>query len=190
VPWWCDAARTRVEEGEREEAVMRALVVYESMWGNTEKVARAVADGLAGSGVVDVLDVSGEVPGEMGDIDLLVLGGPTHAFSMSRTNTRAEAVKQGAPAGHEVRGMRDWIEGLSKSSIDVATFDTKVEKVRHLPGSAARKAAKEVRRHHLGRVVGTESFYVLDTDGPLGDGELDRARSWGSQLAEAQSCQG
>ena len=54
----------------------------------------------------------------------------------------------------------------------------------NLPGSAAKAAGKQVRRHHLGRLVGTESFYVEDTDGPLAAGELDRARAWGTSLAE------
>jgi hypothetical protein len=66
--------------------------------------------------------------------------------------------------------------------VAVATFDTRVDTVRHLPGSAAKKAAKEVRRHHLGRVVASESFYVGDTQGPLLDGELARARAWGEEL--------
>jgi hypothetical protein len=55
--------------------------------------------------------------------------------------------------------------------------------MRHLPGSAAKKAAKEVRKHHLGRVVDQESFYVDDMEGPLLEGELDRAAEWGHQLA-------
>lgn len=55
-----------------------------------------------------------------------------------------------------------------------------------LPGSAARAAGKEVRHHHLGRPVGTESFYVADMEGPLLDGELERAEKWGAQLESAR----
>jgi len=161
---------------------MKALVVFESMWGNTEQVARAVAGGLQSTGPVEVLDVSGEVPDDLSGIDLLVVGGPTHAFSMSRPTTRDDAVNRGAPSGHAKRGIREWLDGLPAADLAVATFDTRVGKVRHLPGSAAKKAAKEVRRHHLGRVVDTESFYVDDMEGPLVDGELDRARAWGLEL--------
>ena len=161
---------------------MKALVVYESMWGNTEMVARAVARGLGGGGPVEVADVSGEVPRELSGIDLLVVGGPTHAFSMSRRTTRQDAVTKGAPSGHEQRGIREWLDGLPAGEVAVATFDTRVGSVRHLPGSAARKAAKEVRRHHVGRVVATESFWVEDIAGPLLDGELDRAEAWGRSL--------
>ena len=164
---------------------MKALVVFESMWGNTEQVARAVAEGLAGACEVDVLDVAAQVPSDLGGVDLLVVGGPTHAFSLSRPATRQDAVDRGAPGGHEGRGIREWIAELPVGDVAVATFDTRVDKVRHLPGSAARKAAKEVRRHHLGRVVGSESFYVADTAGPLLDGELERARSWADGLLES-----
>jgi hypothetical protein len=123
---------------------------------------------------------------DLAAVGLLVVGGPTHAFSMSRASTREDAVRKGAPVGHEGRGMREWLAGLApRDDLAIATFDTKVTKVRRLPGSAARKAASEVRRHRLGRVVDSETFYVEDMAGPLADGELDRARSWGTELATA-----
>ena len=71
---------------------MRALVVYESLWGNTEKIARAIAAGLAGLGSVDV-KTSDAAPGTVDGYDLLAVGGPTHAFSMTRASTRADAVE-------------------------------------------------------------------------------------------------
>jgi len=172
---------------------MKVLVVYESMWGNTEKVARAVAEGLKDGGPVEVRDVAQEVPTDLAGLDLLVVGGPTHAFSMSRPSTREDAVAKGAPPGHEGLGIREWLDSLPEADLAVATFDTRVGKVRHLPGSAARKAAKEVRRHRVGHVLDTESFFVADLEGPLLDGELDRAVAWGGQLAgrsAAQSSQG
>lgn len=161
---------------------MNALVIYESMWGNTRAVAEAVALGV-GPGVraIDVGDAPATLPP---DVDLLVIGGPTHAFSMSRESTRQDAVQRGAPPGHEHGGIREWLDGQAPADhVDVATFDTRVAKVRKLPGSAAKSAAKSVRRHRLGRLVGSESFYVDDMEGPLLDGELDRARAWGAELA-------
>lgn len=161
---------------------MRSLVVYESMWGNTEQVARAVAGGLEAGGPVLVLEVSSVKPHDLEGIGLLVVGGPTHAFSMSRKTTRDDAVNRGAPWTHAEVGIREWLEGLPESDTPVATFDTRIGKVRHMPGSAAKKAAKEVRQHHLGRVVATESFWVEDTEGPLFEGELERAAQWGRSL--------
>jgi hypothetical protein len=90
----------------------------------------------------------------------------------------------GAPAGADERGLREWLGALPADlSVPVATFDTRVTAVRNLPGSAAKAAGKELKRHHHGRVVDRRSFYVEGSDGPLADGELDRAAAWGAELA-------
>ncbi len=161
---------------------MNAVVVVESSFGNTRDVARAVADGLgAGTQVVDVHEAPATVPAE---VDLIVVGGPTHAFGMSRPSTRADAARQGAAEGGATDvGIREWIDQLGTGQeLRFATFDTKVEKVRHLPGSAAKKAAKALRRRGFGMATAPMSFFVTDTPGPLVDGELERARSWGQHL--------
>lgn len=161
---------------------MRALLVYESMFGNTEAIARAVADGLSGRMDVELHEVA-EAPVSQ-RVDLIVAGGPTHAFSLSRPSTRADAIAQGATRGKASIGLREWLGHLPRATQveSFAAFDTRVDKVRRLPGSAATKAAKIVRR--LGYAsAGHESFYVSDTAGPLVDGELERARTWGALLA-------
>ena len=160
---------------------MSALVVVESMWGNTRAVADVVSKGLGpDAAVVDVSEAPATVPD---GVDLLVVGGPTHAFSMSRARTRHDAVERGAGEATEESGIREWLDQLPPSEhIDVATFDTRVAKVRRLPGSAAKAAGKEVKHHHLGHLVATESFYVDDMEGPLLDGELERAEQWGAHL--------
>lgn len=162
---------------------MSTLMVYESMWGNTRAVAEAVAARLGDDvTVVEVADAPARLPA---GLDLLVLGGPTHAFSMSRTSTRRSAVAKGATVGDVAHGIREWLEEVEAGEpVDVATFDTRVAgTMQHLPGSAAKAAGKQVRHHHLGRLVATESFYVDDTPGPLSVGELGRARAWGESLA-------
>jgi hypothetical protein len=162
----------------------RALVVYESMWGNTEQVARAIATGLQETCAVELIEVS-SAPQEVGpEVDIIVVGGPTHAFSMSRESTRADALDQGADHGHLDRGLRDWLDALPSGhhSQQVATFDTRVEQMRHLPGSAAKSAAKAAHRHGYPRATKVESFYVVDTDGPLVDGETERAAAWGREI--------
>lgn len=161
-----------------------ALVVYESMWGNTEKVARAIAEGLAPEFRVEVFEVR-DAPGSPApDVDLIVVGGPTHAFSMTRAATREDARRQGADHGGDI-GLREWLDGLpgGEHPQHVATFDTRVDKMRHLPGSAAKSAARVVHRHGYERAEATESFYVADVDGPLIDGELERASAWGRRIA-------
>ena len=157
---------------------MRTLIVVESMWGNTRRVADAVAAGLPGEvSVVDVADAPGTVP----DVDLLLLGGPTHAFSMSRPGTRKDAAGQGAP-GDPGTGLREWLGALHTAGRRprTATFSTKVDK-RFLPGDAARSAAKAAKDHGL-IVVDHGTFLVHDYEGPLVDGEVERATEWGRTL--------
>jgi hypothetical protein len=119
------------------------------------------------------------------DVALIVAGGPTHAFSMSRENTRADAISKGAREGEREFGLRDWMAALpsGEHTEKMATFDTKIKSMRHVPGSAAKSAAKAAHRHGYESVARAESFYVDDVDGPLLDGEIDRARAWGRQLA-------
>ncbi|MGH8867502.1 MAG: flavodoxin family protein [Actinomycetes bacterium] len=154
------------------------------MFGNTEAVARAIADGVATQMSVDVRQVA-DAPHELGpDVGLLVVGGPTHAFGMTLFGTRKTAVNQGAhPTGGPEIGLREWIAGLrpGDSPPAAATFDTRLHK-RWIPGSAARKAQKQLRRLGLPIAAEASDFYVSDTPGPLLDGELTRARTWGSQL--------
>jgi flavodoxin len=162
---------------------MKALVVFESLWGNTEQVARAIAAGLEESAEVEVVDVR-DAPASPGDADLVVAGGPTHAFSMTRSSTREDAVKQGAPHGTGEPGLREWLAAQPRGGHHrIATFDTRVTKVQHLPGSAARSAARSARKHGYDVATDPESFYVTDLAGPLADGELDRATAWGRELA-------
>jgi flavodoxin len=168
---------------------MKAFVVYESIFGNTEQIARAVAAGLGESVDVQLVEVT-DAPTELDpDVVLIVAGGPTHAFSMSRESTRADAISKGAPEGEQEFGLREWILALpsGQHTEKMATFDTKIKSMRRLPGSAAKSAAKAARRHGYESVSKAESFYVDDVDGPLLDGEVDRARAWGSQLAASMA---
>jgi len=165
---------------------MKALVVYESMFGNTEQVARAIAHGLSTRVTTDSVPVRGASAGIATDHELIVVGGPTHAFSMSRPSTREDAGRQGARQAdaQEGQGIREWLDGLPPRyhNAVAAAFDTRVVKVRHLPGSAAKKADKVLRQHGLSHLAPPESFYVEATGGPLVDGELARAEAWGEQL--------
>lgn len=165
--------------------MMRALVVYESLFGNTRAVAEAVAEGLRTGMDVDLVDVR-KAPEVLGsDVDLVVVGGPTHAFSMSRASTRADAARQGADSDAAAGiGLRDWVDRIASGTerAPVAAFDTKVRHPR-LPGSAARAAQQRLRRAGFPVPARAENFYVTGTAGPLLDGEPARARAWGARLA-------
>jgi hypothetical protein len=167
------------------EDVVKALVVYESMFGNTEQVARAISIGLEKHTDVQVRAVDDEPASISDSFDLIVIGGPTHAFSMSRPKTREDALRRGATEGKATIGIREWIDHLHSepdSQQLVATFDTRVKVVEHLPGSAARAAAKAARHRGFARATKPQSFYVEDVAGPLVDGELARAEEWGNRL--------
>ena len=167
----------------------RALVVYESVFGDARAIARAIADGLSTSCAVDVVPAA-EAPAEIGpDVGLLVVGGPNHAFGMPRAATRESAVKQyGAEIPDPAVGLHEWLEGLGSGSdgLLAAAFDTRgsghplLSKMNH----AARTEEKLLGRLGAHLVAPAEHFYVADAKGPLVEGEEDRARRWGATLAE------
>ncbi|HLS46364.1 MAG TPA: flavodoxin/nitric oxide synthase [Ornithinicoccus sp.] len=160
---------------------MRTLIVYESAWGNTRAVAEAVAEGMAGDvAPPEVVGVEAAPPLDGLQVELLVVGAPTHAFGLSREGTREDAHKRGGDL--LTTGVRDWLDAATGARLGVATFDTHVSHP-NLPGRASRSAAKKLKRLGCHLVVDPESFYVDDYEGPLLPGELERARAWGAELA-------
>jgi len=157
------------------------MVVYESMFGNTRAVAEAIADSLARHfDRVDVLEADA-APLTLDGVSLVVVGAPTHAFGMSRPSTRRSAAEQGAAVPPE-RGVREWLAELHRPAheIHAAVFDTRIRKP-PLPGSAAGAIGRRLRR--LGfTVLGRISLGVTGTQGPLGEGELERAERWAAAL--------
>ncbi|HLT10786.1 MAG TPA: flavodoxin domain-containing protein [Micromonosporaceae bacterium] len=166
---------------------MRALVVYESMLGNTEEIAQIIAEGLATDMVVQAVEVG--IAPSAPTVDLLVVGAPTHAFGLSRPSTRSSAAAEAARTGRAVVsrrfGIREWLAALRPDGVRMAAaFDTRVRKPR-LPGSAARAALRRLRRLGISCPEPAMSFYVETAVGPLSAGERDRARRWAEMLAKA-----
>lgn len=172
---------------------MTILIVNESMFGNTREIAEAIAEGITKElsrapgvmatphiDVTAVADAPTEIPD---DVTLLLVGGPTHAFSMTRESTREDAARQGA-TGETQTGIREWIERVApRADLPVITFDTRVH-VRMLPGSAAKTASNALRHKGFDKAERGESFWVGGTAGPLSHDEVVRARAWGAALAE------
>ncbi len=161
---------------------MKALVVYESMFGNTEMIARAIASGLGDACEVTLADVA-TMPSVEG-MDLLVAGGPTHAFGLSRPGTRQDAVRQGSTRpGAADAGLREYLDvSPMLTGLAAATFDTKIDKP-FVPGSAARKAHRQLHRLGCRMLLPPVSFRVTGTAGPLVAGETERAEQWAIRLA-------
>jgi hypothetical protein len=176
---------------------MRALVVYESMYGNTHHVADAIADGLAdarGDIVVAVRPV-GEVDAEaVAGADLVVVGGPTHVHGMSRPTSRASAVTEAGKPDSELHldadadpgaGVREWLKSLAPvADRPAAAFDTRIDIAPILSGRAS-KAISRALDHHGFRIVAEPISFLVTKDSVLVDGELERAKAWGATLAEA-----
>jgi len=163
------------------------VMVYESMFGNTKTIAEAITERLDEAGDVAV-GTADELPPEMVKAaGLLVVGGPTHAHGMARTDARQTVARDGSYAkyGPVLEGqesLRGWLERLPTGQAMAATFDTRFAKPRWLTGSAATKIAQRLRAKGY-KLVGTESFLVQTTGGPLAQGERERAIAWGHQLA-------
>ncbi len=171
-------------------SALRALVVYESMFGCTRSVAGAVADGLRAAGIETELVEVREAPTPRDAVfDLLVLGAPTHAFSLSRPSTRQDAVRQGARPELASTGIREWIAQMGPREEargrPAAAFDTRVTKVRSLPKAASTRACHLLARRGYHLVSRPTPFLVHDVKGPLVEGELDHAAAWAQEVARA-----
>ena len=161
---------------------MRSIVVYESWFGNTKRIAEEIAEVLAAEGEVDVRSVSDPVP-PLEHVDLLVVGAPTQVHGLSSARSRQGAVDQGGEGGETRMGAREWIEALPLiGAPDVAVFDTRAHKPVLLVGSAAQGMARRLRKRGYRLVAEPESFFVEGTPGPLEDGELERAVEWARSL--------
>lgn len=158
---------------------MKALVVYDSFFGNTEKIAQAIGAALGTAPEVAVLRVGDVTPQHLAELDVLVVGSPTRGFRPS-------------PA------IKAWLKGLAPNSlrgIQVAAFDTRFAlsdvKSRILPvlvrlfGYAAEPIGARLVKLGGTEALPPEGFIVTDTEGPLKAGELERAGVWAHQIGVA-----
>jgi hypothetical protein len=168
---------------------MRALVVFESLYGNTAAVGEVVAGALRSRGYdVAAGSVSIVSPAETGTVDLLIVGGPTHAHGMSRASTRkvgAADEKNTFAAPTTEPGLREWLAALPLGrGRSAAAFDTRFDKPVLLTGSAAKGIAR--RLEHLGfRVIVDPESFLVTGENRLKDGEIERATAWAKVLTES-----
>ena len=155
---------------------MKALVVYESFFGNTEKIAQAIGKGLDPQDQVAVRRVGEVKPEHLIGLTVLAVGSPTRAF-------------------HEVPSISAFLRTMGKNSLNdvkVAAFDTRIatQDIKAAPlrflvnlfGYAAKPIAKKLAKKGGQPTAEPEGFLVGNTEGPLKDGELERAAEWGRRL--------
>ena len=156
---------------------MKALVVYDSFFGNTEQIARAISDALAGQTDVTTLRVGDVKPEHLTGLNLLVVGSPTRAFSAS-------------PA------TKAWLKALAPNSlrgVKVAAFDTRADMKDvnsrtltafvKLFGHAAEPIAASLTKRGGTLVVPAEGFFISGQGRPAEGWRASRATAWAQQIA-------
>jgi len=155
---------------------MNALIVYDSTFGNTERIARAIAERLGSARLIRAEEAGALEPPEY---DLLIVAGPTQRHGMS-------------PA------MQEWLERLQRGAlkdVPAAAFDTRYRMSRLLSGSAAARTASRLKRAGARLVVPPESFFMERDVPPQGEkrrhemerleqGEEGRATGWAASILE------
>ncbi|MBN2371418.1 MAG: flavodoxin [Vicinamibacteria bacterium] len=161
---------------------MKINVVYESLFGNTAAVARAIGEACGTNNQVAVLSVDEALNALPFDADLLIVGAPTHAFGMTRVFTRMGASEEARKLGHKpTQGVRTLLKALpSVTQDDAAAFDTRIDK--SWAGSAARGIARAMRRKGYRLAAEPEHFNVAAVQGPLAEGEIEHASEWARRV--------
>jgi flavodoxin I len=160
---------------------MKAMVVHDSVFGNTEKVAQAIGQALGSPEDVQVVQVSDAKPERLVGLTLLIVGSPTRQFSPT-----------GATTGFLKSIPKHGLKGVKVAAFDTRFTESAIEKVRILAffvkifGYAAKPIADRLQKKGGELVVPPEGFYVGDTEGPLLEGELERAADWARQIIATQ----
>lgn len=157
----------------------KALVIYDSMYGNTEKVAQAIAGALASEAAVETKRVGEAELAALGLVDLLIVGSPTQGFRPTKPVT--DLLKR--VGGRGLKGVR------------AAAFDTRIEAAKvesgalklliNTGGYAAPRIGDGLKKAGAIQIVAPEGFFVEDKEGPLKTGELERAAAWARSLLQA-----
>jgi flavodoxin len=163
-------AQIEVAASHKKGTIMNALVIYDSKYGNTELIALAIGGAIGGKAGPPVASLK-EIQELPADLDLLIVGGPTHAH--------------GVPA--ELRIFLDDLPDNALQGVAVAAFDTRFQLPVLLTGSAAHGIAKLLRKKGGYLVRQPASFFIEHGEGPLVEGEINRATEWTYEIIKAMS---
>jgi hypothetical protein len=158
---------------------MHAIVVYESVWGNTAAVARAIAEGLETSAYA----TDAVPPDALADAELIVAGSPVFAFGLPSEAIRGQILRTEAdapvPPDLEHPSLRSWLDEVPSGHGRSAAFETRIW---WSPRGATGTIEKRLTTLGYPPIAKAEKFVVRDKYGPLRDGEIERARAWGRTL--------
>ena len=150
---------------------MKALVVYDSVFGNTEQIAQAIGNALGSQKDVEILRVSNVKPEQLMGLELLIVGSPTHG-------------------GRPTSAIQDFLNKVSEPAIrgtNVAAFDTRFStRLVRIFGYAAGRIADSLKRNGGTLIVSPEGFFVKGKEGPLKEGEIERAASWAKVIVKSK----
>jgi len=171
---------------------VRALVVYESMYGNTHAIATRVASGLSVAHDVTLVPVTRATPELAAAADLIVAGAPTHRHGLPTAATRRMAADTAREEGSGLvmdpdadgPSLRSWLEALTAEGALAAAFDTRLSALPALTGRASRPIARLLTRRGCRVLIAPESFLVSGHNTLL-EGEIERASAWGALVGEA-----
>ena len=158
---------------------MRTMVVYDSMYGNTKHIAEAIGKALGLEEDVGILQVGQVKPEQLAGLTLLIVGSPTQRFSPTGATT---SLLKSIPA--------NGLEGVKVAAFDTRITEAEIGKVRILAffvsmfGYAAKPIADRLQRKGGELAAPPEGFYVGGTEGPLLEGELERAADWAREIAQ------
>ena len=162
---------------------MRVIVVYESLWGNTAAIARAIAEGIGPEAqVLSTSEATGEA---IAGVDLIVAGAPLHAFGLPRESRRSTIrvdPARGPAPDLSNPALHSWLEAMPAGHGRAAAFETRFK---GSPGGATGGILRRLERKGYRPVAKGQRFFIKGTYGPLRDGEIERARQWGAELAKA-----
>jgi len=150
---------------------MKVFIVYDSVYGNTEKIAKAIAEAITPSNEVKILRAGEANPSELASVSLLIVGSPTHA---------------GRPVT-AVQSFLSKIPELSLKGVSVAAFDTRIsKKIVGVFGYAAGRIAGNLKKKGGTLMASPEGFFVTGGEGPLKEGELERAAGWAKGILQSK----
>jgi hypothetical protein len=164
---------------------MNVVVVYESHWGNTAAVARAIADGFGPAARVLTTDEASSTT--VAEADLIIAGAPVMAFSLPNDKmlaSLAHDTKAPTPPDLSHVSMRSWLDALPAGHGRSVEFETGL---RWSPGGATGAIGHKLEQAGFRRLAKARRFVVKGSYGPLREGELQRAQEWGSELAAAMA---